>query len=61
MSISYSELKSYLEWRFRVNNHAKYQKYRDEWVNNVLNGKGGYNIDYFILERDHLIERGILK
>ena len=30
-----NEIKSYLQWRFRVNNVPKYQKYRDEWVNNI--------------------------
>lgn len=49
------ELRAYLEWRFRVNNHAKYQKYRDEWINN-LNETQCY---YFKKEMAHLIERGV--
>ena len=29
------DLRTYLQWRFRINNINKYQKYRDEWINNL--------------------------
>lgn len=50
-----NELRTYLEWRFRVNNHPKYQKYRDEWINNILS----CNLWYYKTEMQHLRERGI--
>lgn len=48
------ELRTYLEWRFRVNNINKYQKYRDEWIVNL-----NYNqLMYFELEMNRLKLRG---
>ena len=52
-----NELKGYLEWRFRVNNHAKYQHYRDEWIQNLLPNQ----LYYFEREMAHLYNKGIYK
>ncbi len=48
-------IKSYLEWRFRVNNHPKYLRYCNEWINNLTSTQ----IEYFEREAEHLIERGV--
>ena len=50
-----NELRTYLEWRFRTNNHPKYQKYRDEWINNIPS----CNLWYYKAEMQHLQKRGI--
>ena len=48
------ELRTYLEWRFRLNNINKYQKYRDEWIVNL-----NYNqLMYFEIEMNRLKLRG---
>lgn len=49
-----NELRTYLEWRFRVNNHSKYQIYRDEWINNIPS----CNLWYYEIEMQHLREQG---
>lgn len=47
--------RTYLEWRFRVNNHSKYLKYMNDWINNLqLN-----QIVYFRRERINLINNGL--
>ena len=51
------EIRQYLEWRFRVNNHPKYQQYRDEWIDNLLPNQ----IQYFEQEMVHLYNKGIYK
>jgi hypothetical protein len=50
-------LKTYLEWRFRVNNAGKYQRYRDEWIKALLPTQ----ISYFEKEMNHMIENGLYK
>lgn len=50
-------LKTYLEWRFRVNNVSKYQKYRDEWITNLTPDQ----IYYFDVERERMILKGLYK
>ena len=44
-------LKTYLEWRFRVNNVGRYQRYRDEWINNLI----PVQLLYFEKEMQHMI------
>ena len=51
------QLRTYLEWRFRVNNHPKYQQYRDEWINNIVPSQ----LWYFEIEMNHLRDNGIYK
>lgn len=51
------ELRTYLEWSFRVNNISKYQRYRDEWINNIP----PQNLWYYEKEMQHLREVGIYK
>lgn len=51
------ELRTYLEWSFRVNNIPKYQRYRDEWINNIPS----QNLWYYEIEMQHLREVGIYK
>ena len=51
------ELKTYLEWRFRVNNTNKYQRYRDEWINNLTPTQ----IYYFEIEMERMILNGQYK
>lgn len=51
-----NKLKTYLEWRFRISNHNKYQKYRDEWISNVTPTQ----LQYFEIEMNHLINNGVL-
>lgn len=48
-------IRTYLEWRFRVFNINKYQKYRDEWIN-ALND---VQICYFEKEMNHLKNKGL--
>lgn len=48
------ELRTYLEWRFRINNISKYQKYRDDWINNIPFKQ----LWYFEIEMKHLKENG---
>lgn len=43
-------LRTYLETRFRNNNHPKYMKYRDEWINNIPEDQ----LWYYIIEMKHL-------
>ena len=50
-------LKTYLEWRFRVNNAGKYQRYREEWIKALLSTQ----IAYFEKEMNHMIENGLYK
>lgn len=45
----------YLRERFRRNNHTKYHKYCDEWVNNITCDQ----LRYFIEERRR-IESGVV-
>lgn len=52
-------LRAYLEWRFRVFNSSKYYRYVGEWVDGVM--KSDVGIDYYLKEREHLIEQGIMK
>lgn len=48
-------LRTYLEYRFRVNNHPKYQKYRDEWINGIPISC----LWYYEIEMNHLKEKGL--
>lgn len=41
-------MKDYLIRRFYINNHNKYKKYAEEWVNNLTDDQ----IAYFILEKE---------
>jgi hypothetical protein len=43
-------IKEYLTQRFLKNNHTKYHKYCNEWINNVTKEQ----VDYFIKEKDRL-------
>ena len=51
------ELETYLQWRFRVNNHAKYQRYLNDWLYNVTETQ----LQYFEQEMHRLINSGIYK
>ena len=52
-----SVLRTYLEWRWRVNTWHKYQRYRDEWIDNLVPSQ----LQYFEREMQHLIENGKYK
>jgi len=43
-------IKEYLIQRFIKNNHPKYYKYCNEWINNLLENQ----IRYFIIEKERL-------
>ena len=51
------QLRTYLEWRFRMNNHPKYQNYRDEWINNLVPSQ----LFYFEREMERMIINGQYK
>lgn len=51
------ELETYLQLRFRVNNHAKYQRYLNDWLYNVTETQ----LQYFEQEMRRLINGGIYK
>lgn len=51
------ELETYLQWRFRVNNHTKYQCYLNDWLYNVTETQ----LQYFEQEMRRLINSGIYK
>lgn len=51
------ELEIYLRWRFRVNNHNKYQQYVNDWIYNVTETQ----LQYFKEEMRRLIKSGIYK
>lgn len=48
-------LKDYLEWRFRTNNHPKYLKYCGQWIKNLLPDQ----LSYFEKERTRLLNNGV--
>lgn len=50
-----NNLKTYLEWRFKRNNHPKYLKYCNEWINNLFPSQ----IQYFEKEMIRLHQLGI--
>ena len=50
-------LKEYLQWRFKMNNHNRYQNYRDEWIDNVTPDQ----IRYFHEEMNRLSNIRIYK
>jgi len=50
-------MKTYLEWRCRMNWHPKYYKYISEWIENVT----PLQMEYFERERENLLKRGIYK
>ena len=50
-------LKTYLEWRFRVNNAGKYQRYREEWIKALIPTQ----LSYFEKEMNHMIGNGLYK
>jgi len=50
-------MRTYLEWRCRMNWHKKYYKYIDEWISNVT----PLQLEYFKRERENLIKRGIYR
>lgn len=43
-------IKEYLTQRFLKNNHTKYYKYCNEWIDNVTKEQ----LNYFIKEKDRL-------
>lgn len=43
-------IREYLTQRFLKNNHTKYYKYCNDWINNVTEDQ----LDYFIKEKDRL-------
>ena len=47
-------MREYLIRRFMFNNHNKYRKYAEEWVNNITHEQ----IAYFILEKERLEKHG---
>lgn len=49
-----STMITYLQWRCRRDCHNKYFRYIDEWIANVTKTQ----LDYFIREREHLINNG---
>lgn len=53
--MSNKKLLTYLEWRFRRNNIPKYQKYCEEWINNLKPTQ----LEYFEKEMQHLINNGL--
>lgn len=44
------ELNEYLIFRFKHNNHNKYMKYMQEWINNITENQ----LNYFKLEKERL-------
>jgi hypothetical protein len=48
-------LDKYLKYRFKINNHPKYQKYFDEWLNGVTEEQ----LNYYEREMYNLIKIGI--
>ena len=50
-----NELKKYLEWRFRTNNHHKYHKFCYQWISKVTVEQ----LIYFEKEMVKMIENGI--
>jgi len=50
-------MKDYLIRRFNRNNHNKYKKYADEWVDNLTHDQ----IAYFILEKERTNGEGFVK
>ena len=48
------KLRTYLEWRWRVNNHSRYQKYRDLWIASLTS----IQIMYFETELERMILKG---
>lgn len=53
----YEQLQNYLRWRFQVNNHSKYMKYCQQWINALQ----APQLMYFAKEKQHLIDNGIYK
>ena len=51
------ELRTYLEWRWRVNTFWRYQQYRDEWINNLVPSQ----LYYFEKEMERMINNGQYK
>lgn len=50
-------MKEYLIRRFYINNHNKYRKYAEEWVNNLTCDQ----IAYFILEKQRIDGEDFIK
>ena len=48
------KLRTYLEWRWRVSNHSRYQKYRDSWIASLTS----IQIMYFETELERMILKG---
>jgi hypothetical protein len=48
-------LRTYLEWRFKMNNIPKYLKYRDYWIDNIPKKQ----LWYYEIEMNHLKNRGV--
>jgi hypothetical protein len=44
------DIQSYLIYRFKYNNHNKYLKYMNNWINNVTENQ----LQYFKLEKERL-------
>lgn len=50
-------LETYLLWRFKVNNINRYQHYVNDWIHNLTENQ----LNYFAMEMERLINRGIYK
>ena len=50
-------LETYLLWRFKVNNINRYQRYVNDWIYNLTENQ----LNYFAMEMERLINRGIYK
>jgi hypothetical protein len=50
-------LETYLLWRFKVNNANRYQRYVNDWIYNLTENQ----LNYFAMEMERLINRGIYK
>ena len=53
-NIEQSMLEKYLEFRFKTNNIRKYEKYYNEWLENVTD----IQLQYFEKEMYNLIKQG---
>lgn len=54
------ELRQYLEWRFRRTNSNGYLKYMKEWIDNVLQNPGAYNLQYYEKELKYFVGQGLI-
>ena len=57
LNIMTKSLETYLLWRFKVNNVNRYQHYVNDWIYNLTENQ----LNYFAMEMERLINRGIYK